>query len=354
MRIFEIRRREGAMKRLFRMLKIGVFMLIISSLVTSLVGCRLLSDKQKSYNNEYEKKLSELVYEKQMLINEKNGLDSDMENKLGNASFMSLVFAELDDALYNVVYPMMSPDEEGAVELVGVMALSPDELPGMEGNVTLDEYNELISHGWGAALYWDGHGELADFVTDMQSLLSALDIDMPSSVIFAKGAYTSSYDEVLADCGIENAIHSGEEEMKFVEKNDPDGIWHPGRIGWRWVGESTRLKQTVEKNDGYALFEIGFDNSEDKSHTSFFALATAEETDQQRQEKFRNMLDSFRASIAAGKIEVCNIDDARSRYASYYDNKDTLEAEKAARLAEIESAINDVTRRMTELYNEYY
>ena len=144
MRIFEIRRREGAMKRLFRMLKIGVFMLIISSLVTSLVGCRLLSDKQKSYNNEYEKKLSELVYEKQMLINEKNGLDSDMENKLGNASFMSLVFAELDDALYNVVYPMMSPDEEGAVELVGVMALSPDELPGMEGSSPSVRYKLII------------------------------------------------------------------------------------------------------------------------------------------------------------------------------------------------------------------
>lgn len=331
----------------FRMLKACVLLLVAVSLTLSFASC-----KRSSYNAEYEKKLADLIYEKQMLINEKNQLDSVMEKELGNASFMSFVFVEIDAELYTDVYPMMSAENEA--DLVGIVALSEDELPGMTGNISIDQYNELISAGWGNALYWNGEGELADFIERMQTLLGGMEIELPQNIIFAGGVYTKAFDEILLQHGIENAVHSGEEELRYIEQSNPDGVWHPGRIGWRWLGESTRLKQRVETDCGYALFEINFGRSAEDSRTSFFSIDGESENDEQRRDKFGRMLNSFRASIEAGKIEVCRIEDTRAKFELYFERLALLTAEKEKRLAEIDSLINDVTRRMTELYDEYY
>lgn len=331
----------------FRMFKACVLLLVAVSLTLSFASC-----KRSSYNAEYEKKLADLIYEKQMLINEKNQLDSVMEKELGNASFMSFVFVEIDAELYTDVYPMMSAENEA--DLVGIVALSEDELPGMTGNISIDQYNELISAGWGNALYWNGEGELADFIERMQTLLGGMEIELPQNIIFASGVYTKAFDEILLQHGIENAVHSGEEELRYIEQSNPDGVWHPGRIGWRWLGESTRLKQRVETDYGYALFEINFGRSAEDSRTSFFSIDGESENDEQRREKFERMLNSFRTSMEAGKIDVCRIEDTRTRFELYFERLAVLTEEKEKRLAEIDSLINDVTRRMTELYNEYY
>ena len=331
----------------FRMFKACVLLLVAVSLTLSFASC-----KRSSYNAEYEKKLADLIYENQMLINEKNQLDSVMEKELGNASFMSFVFVEIDAELYTDVYPMMSAENEA--DLVGIVALSEDELPGMTGNISIDQYNELISAGWGNALYWNGEGELADFIERMQTLLGGMEIELPQNIIFASGVYTKAFDEILLQHGIENAVHSGEEELRYIEQSNPDGVWHPGRIGWRWLGESTRLKQRVETDYGYALFEINFGRSAEDSRTSFFSIDGESENDEQRREKFERMLNSFRTSMEAEKIDVCRIEDTRTRFELYFERLAVLTEEKEKRLAEIDSLINDVTRRMTELYNEYY
>ena len=335
------------MSRRFRMFKACVLLIVAVSLTLSFASC-----KRSGYNAEYEKKLADLIYEKQMLINEKNQLDSVMEKELGNASFMSFVFVEIDAELYTDVYPMMSAENEA--DLVGIVALSEDELPGMTGNISIDQYNELISAGWGNALYWNGEGELADFIERMQTLLGGMEIELPQNIIFASGVYTKAFDEILLQHGIENAVHSGEEELRYIEQSNPDGVWHPGRIGWRWLGESTRLKQRVETDCGYALFEINFGRSAEDSRTSFFSIDGESENDEQRREKFERMLNSFRTSMEAGKIDVCRIEDTRTRFELYFERLAVLTEEKEKRLAEIDSLINDVTRRMTELYNEYY
>lgn len=327
-----------------RILKCCFLMILTVSVLLCAVSCK------DDYNEEYESKLARLIYEKQKLFDERDGLDSDMVKALGNTSYMSIVFVQLDSALYTDAYPAMS---EGEVKIVGVMALSEDELPGGDGSITLAQYQELISVGWGNALYWDGVGELKDYLDRMTCLLENIGIALPKSVIFASGTYSLTYDAVLWEYGIENAVHSGEEELAFVEKNEPDGIWHPGRIGWRWLGKSTLLKKTVESEAGYALFEVTFDNSESSARTSFFPIK-GDASDTNRVNVFCNMMASFRQSISAGEIEVYNIDDTRTRVIDYYENRRIIEAENDLRREAIDSEIRRIEAEITELYNQYH
>lgn len=332
------------MSRVFSVFKTIVLLSALLSLILCAVSCG------DDYNAEYERRLEELIYRKQQLIAERNGLDAEMQDALGNAAYMSFVFVGLDSALYTDVYPIMS---DGEVKLVGVIALSQDELPGVEGNITLDQYEELILTGWGNALYWNGEGALSEFISEMRISLDDLGIALPKSIIFAEDSYSQSYDQLLLECGIENAVHSGEEDLHYIEKNEPEGVWHPGRIGWRWIGKSTSLKKNVEADNGYALFEVGFDNSEESSRTSFFPVE-GDASDSNRVSVFANMIKTFKTSVAAGKIEVYNIDDTRERVENYYTLRKAMETENDKKRAEIELQLDEISRRITELYNEYH
>ena len=332
------------MQRVVSAFKICILFVVTVSLILFMASCG------DDYNAEYERKLEELIYRKQQLTAERESLDPDMEEALGNASYMSFVFVGLDSALYTDVYPIMS---EGEIKLVGVMAFSKDELPGMEGKITVEQYGELIISGWGTALYWNGDGNLEEFISEMRILLGDSGIDLPKSIIFAENSYTQTYDQFLADYGIENAVHSGEEDLHYIDKSEPVGVWHPGRIGWRWIGKSTSLKKNVEADNGYALFEVGFDNSEESSRTSFFPIE-GDSGDGNRVTVFTNMINTFKASIASGKIEVYNIDDTRDRVENYYTLRKEIETKNAIRREQIDAQLDEISRSITELYNEYH
>lgn len=332
------------------MQKICIIIAIVTAMLLSAVSCTA-SVEEKERLAEYELKLSELVYLKQQLMNERDDLDTVMEKALGNTSYMSLIFTQIDSALYTDVYPAMTEYDD--VKLVGVLAFSRNELPGTDGNISVEQYEELVSLGWGTALYWNGEGVLADFVDYMAVKLGEINIELPKSMMFAMDAYVDSYDEMLGEYGIVNLIHSGGEDLDFVEKTEPDGAWHPGCIGWRWIGKSTLLKKAVENDGGYALFEIAFDNAKENTRTSYFPIA-GELNDSNRPKIFSNMVRQLVTSVRSGNIEILNIDDTRARVERYYDELKVLSAANDIRREEIKEEIRDIERRMMDLYYEYH
>ena len=337
------------MDRLKRVISLCLLLAIFASVALFAASCGADSEEEARLE-EYELKLADLVNQKQALLKERDNLTPNMDKELGNTSYMSFIFTEIDSALYTDVYPVMS---EGEIKLIGVMALSVDELPGGEGNITLAEYSELIGLGWGSALYWNGEGELSDFIAAMSELLPALDIDLPKSLMFKKDTYLSSYDALLSESGIENVIQSGDDDMKIVESTEPLGVWHPGYIGWRWVGTSTRLKSTIISDGGYALFEIAFNNAEEHTHTSYFPIE-GEVNDSNRTRVFQNMMTNFINSIEAGEIEVLNIEDTRAKVEAYYVARAEREAANEIRREQIKDEIQEIERQMTLLYDEYH
>ena len=352
MRIFRNCRKEALMRGFLKVVKLSALIIVMLSLILSFASCKRKDRAQ------YDHELSILLHDKQRLKNEREKILLTIENELGKAACMSIVFVELDSALYTDAFPIMSARDEGDASVVGVMALSEDELPGLEGKITLSEYNELIDSGWGNALYWDGQGELSAFIDDMTDTLTPLGIDLPGSLIFADGAYSPDYDELLLDSGILNIVHSGENELSFVEKSKPSGVWHPGCIGWRCVKssaalKSTKLKETIELEGGYALFKVGFDNSASADETSFFPIE-GDATDEDRVDKFRSMIANFKASILGGKITVDSIEDSRAFVTAHFESRERAEAENELRLQQIEAELDEITRQINQLYKRYY
>ena len=326
-------------------LRMTAVILLVAAVFT-LFSC----NRRAEEDPEYERQLAALINEKQILLKEREALQNGMSAAVGRCSFMSFIFTELDDGLYNDVFPIFSDGEP----IVGVMALSEDELPGLEGRVTREQFDRLVGLGWGTALYWDGEGSLVDFLDSMRAKLSVLGIDMPSSLVFKAGMYELEYDSVLESYGIFNAFHGGDADFSLVDSSDPEGTWHPGIIGWRNLQQSTRLKQFIETKGGYSAFQIVFDNSPENHQTAFYHIEGESTGNGLRPEVFARMIKSFKKSIEKGTMRVLNIDDTRVAVGDYYEAKDKYLTDAELRYAEIAAEILEIEGRITQLYDLYH
>lgn len=348
------KRREERAKRRKRermiatIIRIGMIVLVLA-LVVGTVWFFAFRDKDGGYS-EYDAKLDKLAYKKQQLLAERDKLGADMEKRLGNTSYMSFIFTSLDSALYTSALPVMT---EGSTDLVGILGLSPTELPELEGKITQTQYEALMNyHEWGTALYYNGEGTLEDFITTMQTLLDEHKIDFPETIIFKNGCYRDEYDEIILEYGLENALHNGETGIPLIEDTQPSGVWHPGVVGWKAGMSATYLKRNVEAEGGYALLEINFITSTENSACSYFEIEG--EAENTRLDSFRKMINLFKSSVNSKDIEVLTTEEVRARREKYYSELTVIEIEYAERRKEINAQIAEIERQMTELYHEYH
>lgn len=338
---------------------------LIAALLVSFTSCKKEEDTRLL---EYEQRRAELTLEKQEYIDEQYRLREGAEDYAGKRSFMSFVFISLGSGLYDDVLPLFNDNE---LPLKGVMALSPDELPGLEGNITKEQYLEITELGWETAVYWEGppvdkeelpiekavlsSAERLDaYLTAMQISLTALGIDMPQSLVFGCQITSDEYESVLLKHGIESVLRDDTVNHEIVTTDYPEGVWYSGVLGWRDLYRSTRIKNKVEAEGGYASFMVSFDNSKENFSTSFYPLESENVSTGTRLASFERMLLRYRESIKSGKIEVLGIAEARARMKNYYDSKEAYIVRSAARIKELDLMIEDVDRRLYELYREFY
>ena len=320
--------------------------LLIIAMMLCLFSCE---DNNGEEISEYDKEMARIIYEKQQLYHEKDNLKKGVNASISLFSYISFIFTELDAGLYNDVLPVLT--ENGP--FVGVMAYSEDELPGGEGNITVEQHDELISLGWGNALYWNGEGELSAFLNSMEHTLGALGIDMPLSVVFGGDSYHPDHDAVLLEYGIENAVQSGKGDYSLIEKDEPIGIWHPGITGWRTSKISTKIKSTLEASGGYSTFMIVFDNSPENSTTSYYHIEGESVSNGMREEVFVKMLINFKRAAEKETILVLTVDASREAAKTHFDDIRKYEEESSRRIAEIDIQIAALDREMIDLYEKY-
>ncbi len=345
--------RKGAVKMVLQ--TVLVFILIIASasavIFGIVAGIRYLTGDHLSAEDEreYTVKKEELQRLKTCLNAEITLLNAEVENYPGGR-YMSLVFTELDAVIYDTLYDVMSDaeaDEEDRIPICGMLALSRDELPSAEGNITVLQFGELIASGWEACLYYDGTEELSAFLTDMGSILADMGIAMPSSMVFESETYSSEYDALLSEHGIFTAIHSGEEELYLIELScpQPSSVWHPGYMGFI-DSRGTNFKNAVRDTAGsaYGLFEIKFNDRNEDASSSYYSAPS----------RFANMIKVLRQEIRNGKMDISTVSPVRESIAQYTAERASLMETNDARIAELRAQIESIDSQLKELWIEYY
>ena len=222
-----------------------------------------------------------------------------------------------------------------------------NELPGMEGKITREEFLYLKSLGFEVCVYVNPEnnpeGDVAEELTAIRNRLAEEGIQMPNIALFAPGTYKATYDGLVKTFGIENVLHYGDDKLPLIDDSASDGVWHPGIIGWNTRGYSSPLFQKIVNNGGIAYFEVAFSGKSNVLYSS---------KDTPRTKAFGRMLDTFRGEILEDNLGVTDIKTAKLCRADYLAQKDKLLLEVALRKQEIIEEIEAIDAEISRIYYE--
>ncbi len=311
-----------------------------------------LNEKDKiseERNAEYEDLLAILTDKVDSLESDIRNIDNSVLHMPGG-SYLSLIFTELDERVFTELYPIMSTetDEDGNTvsakhKIEGTLALSEKDIPGMDGKITMEQYDILTSLGWSTSLYYSGEGDFSDFLRTMQDKLSLCGIQMPGSVVFAHEKFKKEYEPVMLELGINIALHNGDLNMRFIERNEPsDSVWHPGYLGWVH-DKSDNMAGTMANEFGVAALTVDF-SKEYGNNTSYV----------NSEKRFAKMISVFRKYEEEGTLAIVGPEQARENMLAYFRDKEDYVKETEIRKNDLRKEIEKYDREMIELYERFF
>lgn len=325
--------------------------LLVFILVFSLLGY-LKNKEDRAKQEEFEIKIASLSVEKKRLLNEYEQMLKQYNSEAGVSAVIGLLFIDINEELYDIIYPETS--------FPCTVCISPSSLPGDEGNISVEEYNKLLADGWKTSVFWNGEGDLGEYLDECRDAFTKRGLDMPNSMLFWQN-YKSEHDGVIAEYGIVHALHFGGGDYPLFEKEVDTEIWHPGAVAWN-DPESQNYLGTLIASGGHYVYCMGFfygsetDTLRAERRVGFNLSNTPDRFDYSFSNYFaayKRMIAKFTDNKDLGKLELLTLDEAREHREIYVakvmENQTKLESERARIYGEI--AV--IEKQILEIYEEY-
>lgn len=156
------------------------------------------------------------------LKDELYGLEREEKKLLRCTGTMEVLFKEPDRAIYSTLLPKFSKYKAG-----GVIVLAGDQLPGMEGYLTEEEFRFLMEQGWEYCWRYDGEEDLLLWYGRLCSAAQSLGVPTTDSVLFAENCYQPERDAEFIRYGFKNLIYQGDYALSSqADLPDEAGILH--------------------------------------------------------------------------------------------------------------------------------
>jgi len=299
------------------------------------------SVSERERHKKFEELSWDLQIERQKLLRQYYNIEKDVISSLPCGTIMSIVVRGTDRLLYDKIFPILKGSDPDFPALVGMIVLTPDELPGDEGNITLEELREMLEAGWSIAVGYDGFEDLDEYLDGMAELLSErCRLNMPETVYFDYNQYTRGYDDILASHNIECVIHHEEEGLPLISTDLEAPVWRVGAFPWNSGGQSSTLYSEFLTGNGNLVFSVGFE--------PYMPDYIVDETI--AIESFTRMIEQFRGNAHSNHMAVASVPDARDLFEVHrmvYDEKiPYIDAMKAV----TKKSIEEVERKLIELY----
>ena len=252
----------------------------------------------------------------QQLVELKDAYEADKMSK----GTTQVIFTGLEEEIFSVCYPIMQQ-----FEYMGTLAISLTQLPGMEGLMTVEQFQQLIDEGWDICVKWDSQTPVNHWWKELQNKMQQLGLESCSVVYFTAGTYKSSLDASLQAMGFTIVVHHGEESDSLIQQNEEEGLWHLGAVGLMGEKPKLRLNEAIAQK-GNITYLVGFE-LEDEMYN---------------ERSFRSMLSYFDTYEANKELKVLNIEDARQHYrerVGIHDQEKENEYEKEKARLEEELAV---------------
>lgn len=248
-------------------------------------------------------------------------------NKLPKGT-TQVIFTGLEADVYNICYSIMKEHE-----YTGTLAVSLTQFPGMEGLMTIEQFQQLLNEGWKVCVKWDSQSPVESWLPQLMSQMKQFNIESIPVVYFTTGTYVAALDDKLEKMGFSIVIHHGENAQPLIQVSDEEGIWHIGSVGLMGEKPKLRLTEAISQK-GNIAYLVGFELEDEKYD----------------ERSFRSMLGYFETYEKNLELIVFNPEEARQHYrerAVAYEQAKEEEFNQAK--AALEEELAKVKKELEEL-----
>lgn len=304
----------------------------------------------------YNREKSALEFEKSQLLIERERLRDDIYSQLGPHAFLTLLINSLDADFVERIYEELSDYSVEGKEnstFTATILLSPEELPDMEGNMTLDKFNWYLDRGYKYAIAYDGETELEVYLENIASLLFDRGIAFPTVICYygsKKDVLFKDTDKpVLEGYGIKVAA-SMRSNGVMVEQDMYDGIFSPGILGWNTINVSSNtFNYAINKGGNFGFV---FDN--ENSNTSIYKKSSyINFGNSEHYGAFLRMLDRFLINVKNEKLVVTDYESGLEERRVYLEDYEVIRPTLVSTLEAIDAQIKDIEKELSKISDKY-
>lgn len=291
-------------------------------------GVQKQEDKMAAQHEELYEQRRPLAVRQEQIEQELETLEETYEKSTSPNAVVQVLFTELDEQVYTLCYPIMQE-----YEYTGTLALSPEQFPGEEGCMTVEQFRELIDAGWEICITWQTGADVNQWWPNLQNKLTVLGVESGQVLYFPKGTYSADLDASIQELGFSVAVISKAEEETPLQLQYEEGVWHVGAVGLMSSKPRLWLREAVAQ-DANLAYLIGFEVEEELYN----------------EKSFRSMLTCFDEYEATEELIVTNIDDAREHYHSRSVGVNPeLESQYQEKKAALEAELSEVKKQLEEI-----
>lgn len=210
--------------------------------------------------------LRPLSVEKNRLEEEINRLQSEKQALAAGTATMQFLIADLSEGTYKEIIKPMTEYEYPVV-----LGVSLEQMPGVEGNISVEETKQLVTKGW-SLCYSFSKDEAGSYDKEESTALSlwleavqkeadnaGLAID--NAIYFPTGTFREDYISVLKEHDIEVVVHTGNIGKKLLAAECEQDIWYVGGIWWRGNEILAGKLSSIQYSGGEFVTIMGVDDT---------------------------------------------------------------------------------------------
>ncbi|MCQ2440621.1 MAG: hypothetical protein MJ076_01830 [Clostridia bacterium] len=310
------------------------FVLILAFVVIVFMVKTIVQDKKTE--NEYNQSIAQLKEKEDALIEQRDKIKVELNNvkreynihMVGTAT-SQILFMGTYKTYYNDYLPLMN-----SYGYKGILGVSLNDLPGLKGRISVNEFKKMLSSGWEYCIVWDGLTKLDIYLDKIENKLNDIGFEMPETFYFPPGFYKSNYEKTLLIYNFKNIIQNGENGMSLYGKYSSNGIWYPGARSWNYVGVKSDIKSLIEMGGNYT-----------------FTVSVKQTSKKELFKTFENML-KYIAEFGNDKLMITTFSDGNKMYYEKLEATKELDEQLESRIEELNREISEYDKKIKNVYVE--
>ncbi len=325
---------------------------------------RAASEYEKNYQMMQDELVSSGLVSEQIALEREIKLLSDKESKrIPTITFLCRTPHRL---VYDSIKPVMA-----TFGMTGTICLSNASLPGDSLNMTVKQYQSMLTAGFSSAVLYDGSAALDAYLTELRGKTAELGISFPKTLyvygeVEEKPYYMFEYDRkgkpifteeiktVLDAHGIEHVIQETYERKIVSYQNFYEPLTYCEALGFNSSGKLSKnsFLETL-KSRGALVFSVQFElDRKNYGYGAHYGDYSSENSgsDETTSDDFLRMLDTVYDYGDGIKItDVPSVSDYREKFNSELQ----LDSETDKRLAQLELRLLEVKREIAAIRAKY-